>query len=125
MDKNYKSQPGSLKVSEEVITKIAMLAASEVDGVALEAGGKRLAQAEIRGLIGKTAKLLHPSPVKARLSLEAAEIDISVVVRQGHKAAVVGVRLQQAIKNAVQSMTGIAVSKINVKIAGVRLAENV
>jgi uncharacterized alkaline shock family protein YloU len=125
MDTKTNNQSGSLKVSEEVVMKIAMLAASEVDGVALEAGGKRLARAEARSLSDKAARLFNPSLVRAKLSRETAEIDISVIVRQGYKAAAVGLQLQQAIKAAVQNMTGVAVSKINVKIAGVRLTENV
>ncbi|MCL2638605.1 MAG: Asp23/Gls24 family envelope stress response protein [Oscillospiraceae bacterium] len=122
MDTKNNNQSGSLKVSEEVIAKIAMLAASEVDGVALEADGKRLARAATRNI---AQKALRAPPVKAKLSKEAAEIDISVIIKQGHKAAAVGLHLQQAVKTAVQNMTGIAVSKINVKITGIRLAENV
>ncbi|MDR2559883.1 MAG: Asp23/Gls24 family envelope stress response protein [Oscillospiraceae bacterium] len=122
MEKKQTNQSGNLKVSEEVVAKIAFLAASEVEGVALEANGKRLLRAETRSPAGK---VLRPVPVKAKLSRETAEIDISVIVRAGYKAAAVGVSVQQAIKTAVQNMTGIAVSKINVKIAGIRLAENV
>ncbi|MCL2696741.1 MAG: Asp23/Gls24 family envelope stress response protein [Oscillospiraceae bacterium] len=120
METKQTNNTGSLRVSEEVVAKIAMLAASEVEGVALEADGKRLSRVKTRSLAGK---VLRPSPVKAKLSKETAEIDISVIVRAGHKAAVVGLNLQQAIKTAVQNMTGIAVSKINVKIAGIKLSE--
>jgi len=123
MDTKNNNQSGSLKVSEEVVAKIAVFAASEVEGVALEEfekGGKRLAREDIKGFADK---LFRPVPVKVRLSKEAAEIDISVIVKQGHKAAAVGVNLQQAIKSAVQNMTGIVVSKINVKIAGIRFSQ--
>jgi uncharacterized alkaline shock family protein YloU len=124
MDTKNNNQTGSLKVSEDVVAKIAVFAASEVEGVALqtlEKGGKRLAREKAESFADK---LLRPVPVKVKLTKEAAEIYISVIVKQGHKAAAVGVNLQQAIKSAVQNMTGIAVSKINVKIAGIRLAEN-
>ncbi|MDR2531508.1 MAG: Asp23/Gls24 family envelope stress response protein [Oscillospiraceae bacterium] len=116
---------GSLKVSEEVVTKIAILAASEVEGVTLEEGGKRLTRQERGGLLGSVDKLLGFAPVKAKLYKEAAEVNISVVVLPGYKAATVGENVQRAVKTAVQNMTGIAVSKINVNIVGVRLAENV
>jgi uncharacterized alkaline shock family protein YloU len=36
----------------------------------------------------------------------------------------VGEKIQSAVKTAVQNMAGITVSKINVNIAGIRLAEN-
>lgn len=114
---------GSLKVSEEVVAKIARLAASEVEGVALDESGKKLARND-SGLLSKKVAKLTPT-VKVRLLKEAAEIDIAVITLQGNKAAIVGEHVQNAVKTAVQSMTGIAVSKVNVKIAGIRLAENV
>ncbi|MCL2077130.1 MAG: Asp23/Gls24 family envelope stress response protein [Oscillospiraceae bacterium] len=113
---------GSLKVSEQVVGKIARLAASEVKGVALCEKGQRPARAEKSFLPRKFSALA--SPVKVRFSQEAAEIDISIITLQGHKAATTGENVQQAIKKAVQNMTGIAVSKVNVKIEGVRLTEN-
>jgi uncharacterized alkaline shock family protein YloU len=119
---NSNTGAGSLKVSEEVVAKIAILAASEVEGVALEADGKRLTRQKIRTFAGK---VLHPVPARVKLFKEAAEIDIAVVTLPGHKAAAIGENIQQAVKSAVQSMTGIAVSKINVKISGIRLGENV
>jgi uncharacterized alkaline shock family protein YloU len=113
---------GTLKVSQEVIEKIARLAASEVEGVALDAGGKRLAREEVHPITDKLLGLARP--VKVKLFKEAAEIDISIIVRQGFKAAVVGENIQKAIKSAVQNMAGITVSKVNIKIAGIRLPEN-
>ena len=61
------------------------------------------------------------SPIHARLTGESAEIDISIIVISGHKAVRVAEAVQQSVKSAVQNMTGIAVSKVNVRITGVRL----
>ncbi|MCL2019328.1 MAG: Asp23/Gls24 family envelope stress response protein [Oscillospiraceae bacterium] len=119
------SRAGSLRVSEGVISKIAALAASEVAGVALDDGGKRLAQEKTVKLSGKAEKFLSPLPVKVNLFKEAAEISIGVVLLQGYKAAAVGENIQKAVKSAVQNMTGIAVSKVSVTISGLRLSENV
>ncbi|MCL2694005.1 MAG: Asp23/Gls24 family envelope stress response protein [Oscillospiraceae bacterium] len=123
MESKTQKAGGSLKVSEGVLARIALLAASEVEGIALEADGKT----PLRGSKSPFAlmpRLLSPAPVKVRLAKEAAEIDISVVIEQGHKAMKVGEKIQSAVKTAVQNMAGITVSKINVNIAGIRLAEN-
>jgi uncharacterized alkaline shock family protein YloU len=63
-------------------------------------------------------------PIKATLKGEAAEIDISIIVMSGHKAVKVAEAVQQSVKSAVQNMTGIAVSKVNVRISGVRLSSD-
>jgi uncharacterized alkaline shock family protein YloU len=121
MDLNS-NNTGALKVSQEVVEKIARLAAGEVEGVALDADGRRLAREEINPTADKLKGLTRP--VRVKLFKEAAEIDISVVALQGFKAAVIGENIQKAIKAAVQNMAGITVSKVNVRIVGIRLAEN-
>jgi uncharacterized alkaline shock family protein YloU len=108
---------GSLKISNEVVVKIAELAAMEITGVSVKGG--HLDTQENTLLVAN--RLINP--IKAALKGEAAEIDISIVVMSGHKAVKVAEAVQQSVKSAVQNMTGIAVSKVNVKISGVRLSE--
>ncbi len=113
MDKKAVKSGGNLKISNEVIEKIAELAATEITGVAVN--GQHIA-------VNDTSKAVAGrflSPIKVRLSSEAAEIDISIIVVQGCKAVSVAEAVQHSIKSAVQNMTGIAVSKVNVKISGI------
>jgi uncharacterized alkaline shock family protein YloU len=109
---------GSLKISNEVVIKIAELAAMEITGVSVKGG--HLDTQDNPLLIANR----FISPIRATLKGEATEINISIIVKAGHKAVRVAEAVQQSVKSAVQNMTGIAVSKVNVRIAGVRLPEN-
>lgn len=109
------SSVGNLKVSSEVIVKIAELAACEISGVAVENG--RLATSKSRAGIGA----LFNSPVQASVSKEAAVINLSIITEQGYKAVNVASSVQESVKSAVQNMTGIPVSKVNVSVVGIRL----
>lgn len=115
MDKKASASNGILKVSNEVIMKIAELAACEITGVASENG--RLAVSRSNGGLGT----FLGSPVKVSVSKEAAVIDLSIITEQGSKAINVASAVQASVKSAVQNMTGIAVSKVNVNIAGIML----
>lgn len=115
MDKKASASNGILKVSNEVIMKIAELAACEITGVASENG--RLTVSRPSGGLGA----FIGSPVKVSVSKEAAVIDLSIVTEQGSKAINVASAVQASVKSAVQNMTGIAVSKVNVNIAGIML----
>lgn len=115
MDKNPSASAGTLKVSNEVISKIAELAATEISGVAAEDGKLAVNQSPI-GLTG-----LLSSPVKVSISKEAAVIDVSIITEQGCKAVNVASAVQESVKSAVQSMTGIPVSKVNVNVVGIKL----
>ncbi|MCL1866654.1 MAG: Asp23/Gls24 family envelope stress response protein [Oscillospiraceae bacterium] len=108
---------GSLKISNEVVVKIAELAAMEITGVSVKAGHLETPDSPL--LVANR----FISPIKANLKGEAAEIDISIIVESGHKAVKVAESVQQSVKSAVQNMTGIAVAKVNVCICGVRLSE--
>jgi uncharacterized alkaline shock family protein YloU len=108
---------GSLKISNEVVVKIAELAAMEIPGVSVKGG--HLDTQENPLLIANR----FINPIKAALKGEAAEIDICIIVIAGHKAVKVAEAVQQSVKSAVQNMTGIAVSKVNVRIAGIRIPE--
>lgn len=113
MDKTPSESAGSLKVSNEVIAKIAELAAAEISGVATEDGKLSAPQSRIPPLLN--------APVKISVSKEAAVIDVSIVTEQGSKAVSVASAVQESVKSAVQSMTGIPVSKVNVNIVGIKL----
>ncbi len=105
---------GSIKVSLDVILKIAETAAAEIDGVARD--GQRLAAA------GTKAKLA--GAVRARITGETAAIKLELVVLDGFNAVNVAENVQKNVKSAVQSMTGFTVTKVDVSIAGVKFSKS-
>lgn len=116
MEKKVTRSGGSLKISNDVMIKIAELAATEIPGVSAQ--GQKLSVPESPLSIASRVF----SPVRVRLSSEAAEIDVNIIVMQGFKAINVAEAVQNSIKSSVQNMTGIPVSKVNVKIVGIMLA---
>jgi uncharacterized alkaline shock family protein YloU len=113
MQYNASKQPvGSLRISHEVIATIASNAAREVDGVyALTPFSLKL-----KGLVAGNR---NTRSVAINLVEDTAIIDIRVILKQGVRIPDAAGRVQTAVKEAVQGMTGIAVSKVNVVIAGV------
>lgn len=110
---NYENaQPaGNLKISREVIATIARFAALEIDGVvSLPSVAENL-----RGLL----KAQSPKPVVITLTDDIAVIDIFINIRSGINIPQVAEKVQSAVKEAVQNMTGIAVSRVNVTISGI------
>ena len=64
-----------------------------------------------RGSIGR--------PIQISLNDDVAVIDISVNLKYGANIPQVAEALQKTVKDAVQNMTGITVSKVNVHVAGI------
>ena len=115
-NKKVTRSPASLKISNDVLTKIAEVAATEIRGVASQ--GEHLVVSD-KG-VGIAGKFI--SPVKVVVRNDAAEISVNIVVLQGYKANEVAQSVQKSVKSAVQSMAGVAVSKVNVRISDIMLS---
>lgn len=119
MNNNSNIGPVSgLVISDEVIASIAVGAVKDVPGV-----GKIVPRsADVKSVVGlfeKTQKL-----VEVTGSDNVYSIKINLTVKEDAKIPVVAAAVQKAVKNAVQEMTSMVVSKVNVVIAGVEISEN-
>lgn len=104
---------GAIKIADEVVSVIAGLAASEVEGVTAMSGGWG---ANLGEMLGK--KNLSKG-VKVEVEGEIVNIEVFVVVQFGFPIPRVASGVQQAVKQAVESMTGLNVSAVNVHVSGV------
>lgn len=103
MDNVKKSSSGSLKISEDVIIIVARLAALDVNGVA-----------GLSGEITKLSKLKNNGPITVKMYEDVAALDIKIKVKNGVKAVAVAQEVQSAVKESIQTMTGVAVARVNV-----------
>ena len=121
MNKKVNRTGASLRISNDVLTKSAEVAATEIRGVASE--GEHLVVSD-KNMAQITGKLMPSSPVKAVLKNDSVEVTVNIVVLQGFKAENVAQSVQESVKSAIQNMAGISVSKVNVKIADIMLSKS-
>jgi uncharacterized alkaline shock family protein YloU len=105
-----KTDMGTIQIAPEVIEIIAGLAATEVEGVAGMSGGFGGGIAELLG-----RKNLSKG-VKVDVGQREAAIDVSIVIEYGHRIPEVAGDIQQNVKQAIESMTGLNVVEVNVHI---------
>ena len=103
-----------IKISSDVIAIIAGVAVSEVPGVYGMAGG----------FAGGISEVLKGKKNLARgIKVEAtdieAKIDVNIIVEYGSRIPDVAFEIQNRVKKAVESMTGLKVEKVNVHVQGV------
>ncbi|MEG2021300.1 MAG: Asp23/Gls24 family envelope stress response protein, partial [Oscillospiraceae bacterium] len=111
---NQNAIGGSLQISTDVISKIATLSTMEIDGVKEVSTG-------VTGVKSFLGKLTVQRPVTVELLDDVAEITVSVIVGYGCKIPPLSEKIQENVKAAVQNMTSITVSKVNVVVSGVML----
>ncbi|SHI01702.1 Asp23/Gls24 family envelope stress response protein [Sporanaerobacter acetigenes] len=106
---------GSVKIANEVVAIIAGLAATEVDGVAGMSGGVTSGITEALGM-----KSLSKG-VKVEVGEKECAIDLFVVINYGSRISEVAESIQENVKNAVETMTGLNVVEVNVSVQGVNI----
>ena len=109
-----KGDSGNIKISDDAIASIAAIASREVEGVVDLDGGSTAAFAEAIG-IKDAAK-----GIKVDLINDTVSMDINIIVNFGREVSDVAAEVQDKVREAVESMTGLNVNKVNVNINGVR-----
>ncbi len=95
-------QNGKVIYNEGIVNGITSLAVKEVEGVELVSGKKG---------------------IRLYFEKDGVYADISVVVKYGYNIPELAFRIQQTIKQTVESMTVYKIARVNVHIQGVEFPE--
>ena len=106
-------EKGTVNISEEVVSAIAALAVSEVEGVY---GLSSSFTADIAELLGKKNM---SKGIKLSIEEKVVSVECFVVVTYGYEIPAVAEAIQENVINAVESMTGLSVAAVNVDIVGI------
>ncbi len=112
---NDKSEIGDIKVSAEVVMAIAAVAALEVKGVYSMQG---TATNEIVTMLG--IKNLSKG-VRIEITDHSAKVTLAIILDYGFSIPKVSAQVQEKVKSAIETMTGLEVNTVNVRIAGVNI----
>ncbi|GGE19486.1 alkaline-shock protein [Marinithermofilum abyssi] len=108
---------GAIRIADDVVAVIAGLAATKTDGVASMSGG--ITEGWAKRVSGKNVT----RGVTVEVGQVETAIDLRVIVEYGVKIQEVSRLLQANVKEAVETMTGLSVVEVNVKVEGVEIKE--
>lgn len=109
---------GEVRISDDVVVMISALAATEVDGVASLHGNIKKSTVSKAGN-GKLSKAV-------KLKVHQGEVDVSVIINVKERYDIPDTcrSVQEKILSAIETMTALKVSSVNVKVAGIALEMN-
>lgn len=113
------NQMGSIRIADEVVSTVAGLAAMDVEGVASLSGGWST------DFVEKLGKKNFGKGIKVESSDDQTSINIYITILFGYAIPKVAEDVQKEVKTAVETMTGLTVTTINVHIVGVVMKKNV
>ena len=102
---------GEVKIADEVVTVIAGLAATDVDGVASMEGNIT------NELVSKLGVKNLSKGVKVTVLEGVVTVDLTLNIEFGKNILEVSKKVQDKVKSSIENMTGLA--DVNIRIAGV------
>ncbi|WP_178040253.1 Asp23/Gls24 family envelope stress response protein [Frisingicoccus sp.] len=108
---------GEVQIADEVVAIIAGLAATEVKGVASMYGNIT------NELVAKLGMKNLSKGVKIEVSDSKVSVDLAINLEYGYNIPEVTGAVQDKVKNAIETMTGLSVEDVNIRVAGVNLED--
>ncbi len=109
---------GEVHISDDVVVMISALAATEVDGVAFLPGNIR------KNNVSKTGSGKLSKAVKLKVSQNVVDVNLIINVKEGYDIPETCRGVQEKVLSAIETMTALKVSSVNVKVAGIALEKN-
>ncbi|MCI5621208.1 MAG: Asp23/Gls24 family envelope stress response protein [Lachnospiraceae bacterium] len=104
---------GQVHIADEVVAIIAGLAATEVEGVASMAGNIT------NELVSRLGMKNLSKGVKVDVIEDIVDVEVSLNIAYGYSIPDVSAKVQEKVKSAIETMTGLSVAMVNVRIATV------
>lgn len=113
-----RDEMGDIKVADEVLSIVAGLAASEVNGVYAMSGGIR------EGLTDMLGKQNFSKGIKVETEGHSVRVEVHVIITYGYNIPDVAIKLQEKVKESVEAMTGFEVTAVDIHVEGVKKEKN-
>ena len=107
---------GTVKIADDVVAMIAALAATEVEGVASMNGNvanELLSRVGVKGLA---------KGVRVDIFNKKVKVELAITMEYGFNIPATCQMVQNRVKTAIENMTGLEVTDVNIRIAGINMA---
>jgi len=106
---------GVVQIADDVVAMIASLATTEVEGVSAMAGNIT------NELMSKVGMKNLTKGVKVEVMENNVVIDLAVTMEYGYNIPATCQKVQTKVKTAVENMTGLNCTDVNIRIAGINM----
>lgn len=107
-------EKGQVQIADDVVAMIASLAATEVDGVNALSGNIT------NELMSKVGVKKLTKGVKVDVLEGNVTVDLAVTMTYGYNIPATCAKVQDKVKAAIENMTGLTCSDVNIRIVGVK-----
>ena len=115
---NTEGETSNIQIADDVVAIIAGKAVSDAPGVYAMAGGFAGGISEVF-----SGKKNLSKGIKVDVGEKEVKIDVNIIVEYGARIPDIAFEIQNRVKKAVETMTGLTVTSVNVHVQGVNIPE--
>ncbi len=104
---------GEVRIADDVVGNISSIAATEIEGVAGVAGRFN------KELMNRMGLKAQGKGVKVLIEEGMVTVDLALVMKYGYNIPLTSKQVQERVKSSIESMTGLTVSGVGIRIVGI------
>src|SRR5919205_3942900 len=109
------TERGSTSISDSVVSKIAGIAAQEVDGIRMGSGASQA----VGGILGSITGGSQTQGVSVEVGQEEAALDLTLTAEYGKSIPQLAEAVRRNVINRVENLVGLRVTEVNVTVSNV------
>jgi uncharacterized alkaline shock family protein YloU len=118
-DSPLRGERGSTIISDNVVSKIAGIAAQEIEGIQMGGGTARA----VGGFLDSVTSGGQTRGVSVEVGEEEAAVDLSMAVEYGKAIPQISEAVRRNVINRVENLTGLRVTEVSITVNDVLLPE--
>ena len=112
------TERGSTSISDSVVSKIAGIAAQEVDGIRMGSGGSQAVSGILGSITGGSGGS-QTQGVSVEVGQEEAAIDLTLTAEYGKSIPQLSEAVRRNVANRVESLVGLRVTEVNITVSNI------
>jgi uncharacterized alkaline shock family protein YloU len=112
------TERGSTSISDSVVSKIAGIAAQEVDGIRMGSGGSQAVSGILGSITGGSGGS-QTQGVSVEVGQEEAAIDLTLTAEYGKSIPQLAEAVRRNVANRIESLVGLRVTEVNITVSNI------
>ncbi len=109
------TERGNTSISDSVVSKIAGIAAQEVDGIRMGSGASQA----VGGFLGSITGGSQTQGVSVEVGQEEAALDLTLTAEYGKSIPQLAEAVRRNVVNRVESLVGLRITEVNITVSNV------
>lgn len=113
------SDRGNTSIQDSVVSKVAGIAAQEVDGIRMGGGGTQAVSGLIGSITGGSSGGSQTAGVTVEVGQEEAAIDLTLTAEYGKSIPQLSEAVRRNVINRVENLVGLKVNEVNIDVTNI------